>query len=93
MSGGKFDTDNTSISDIGDFDVGISPIEGGLLTSSIYSSRIGLFVINRSPIGLHFVPIPDRRRVVFLLPEYEAGFELPDSEDAFVLPAPESWSY
>jgi hypothetical protein len=93
MSGGTFDTDNTSISDIGDFDVGISPIEGGLLSSSVYSSRIGLFVINRSPVGLHFIPVPDRRRVVFLLPEYPDQFATPDLEDTFKLPAPEGWSY
>jgi hypothetical protein len=87
------DLDNSSISDIGDFTTGISPIEGDLLTSSVYSSKIGLFCIGRSPIGLYFVPIPDRRRVVFLLPEYPDTFAVPVLEDAFALPAPESWSY
>lgn len=93
MSGGKFDTDNTSISDIGDFDIGVSPIEGVPLVRSNYSSRIGLICVGRSPIGLHFMPVPDRRRVVFKLPDYPDAFELPEPENVFALPEPEGWSY
>jgi len=86
------DLDNSSISDIGDFTTGISPIEGDLLTSSVYSSKIGLFCIGRSPIGLYFVPVPDRRRVVFPLPRYPEVFVTPDLMDMFKLPRPEGWA-
>jgi hypothetical protein len=79
-------------SDIGDFAIGNSPIEGQYVRGP-YSSKIGLFCIGRSPIGLTFTPIPDRRRVVFTLPEYPDEFDAPDLEDAFVLPVPENWSY
>jgi len=78
--------------DIGDLIIGVSPIEGPFRRGS-YSSAIGLFVIGHSPIGLVYVPNPDRRRVVFLLPEYPDQFEMPELEDAFALPAPEGWSY
>lgn len=58
-----------------------------------YSSKIGLFAIGRSPINVPFVPVPDNRRVVFSLPEYQDTFELPEAEERFAVPEPEGWSY
>lgn len=78
--------------DIGDFSIGVSPIEGPFRRGS-YSSAIGFFMIGHSPIGLAYMPVPDRRRVIFLLPEYPDEMVLPELEDAFMLPAPEGWAY
>lgn len=78
-------------SDIGDFEIGFSPIEGRYHRGSC-SSAIGLFCIGCSPIGMEFVPVPDRRRVIFQLPEWIGDFDMPEPDNQFVLPIPEGWA-
>jgi hypothetical protein len=84
--------DYRSTSDIGDFRIGTSPVEG-VLWRGWYSSAIGLFAIGKSPIGMPpFLPGNNYRRVVFTLPDYLDTFRLEPELSDFVLPIPEGWA-